>query len=228
MTAADEAVVPSGLRERKKAATRAQIIAVADRLFLERGFENVTLEEVAAKCDISVRTVLRYFETKEAVALAEELDMLDRFRAGLARRRGGALDYWRYFIGMTSAEIASRTDRGPDWLLRHTRMVLQPPLLDGWLRIMREFQDLLAKALTEDMGGDGDDRLTPQLLAGALMAGNQAIISSMLHDRRQLQPEALLHVIDYTCEIFASHLPVSSKRQSTAPQADARPAGRRS
>ena len=57
---------PSTLRERKKAATRAQILEAAQALFVERGYDSTTMDEVAVRADVSRATVFNYFPRKEA------------------------------------------------------------------------------------------------------------------------------------------------------------------
>ena len=69
-----------GLRERKKAKTRLAISNIATQLFIERGFDNVTVAEVAAAADVSVATIFNYFETEGRALL--------RSRRG--RHRGAA------------------------------------------------------------------------------------------------------------------------------------------
>ena len=63
-----------GLRERKKARTMHQVQGVALRLFAERGFEAVTIEQVAAEAEVSPSTVYRYFGTKEGLVILDEFD----------------------------------------------------------------------------------------------------------------------------------------------------------
>ncbi|WP_405490792.1 TetR/AcrR family transcriptional regulator [Nocardia sp. NBC_00511] len=73
--------VPTGRRERKKAATRQKIADTALRLFLERGYESVGIRDVAAEADVAVTTLFAHFPSKEALVFERDED----FEHGLAR-----------------------------------------------------------------------------------------------------------------------------------------------
>ncbi|MFD5465680.1 TetR/AcrR family transcriptional regulator [Kitasatospora sp. NPDC127059] len=69
---------PTGRRERKKAATRQKIADTALRLFLERGYEEVGIREVAAEADVAVTTVFSHFASKEALVFEQDQDFEQR------------------------------------------------------------------------------------------------------------------------------------------------------
>lgn len=75
-----------GLRERKKQRTRATIIDVAARLCAQQGYENTTVDQIAAAADISPRTFSRYFPNKEAVIGALIEDTSEHVADALARQ----------------------------------------------------------------------------------------------------------------------------------------------
>ncbi|WP_156432905.1 TetR family transcriptional regulator [Mycobacterium sp. M26] len=76
----------SGLRERKKQRTRATLIDVAAKLCVEQGYDNTTVDQIAAAADVSARTFSRYFPNKEAVVVAIVADVAEGVAAAVARQ----------------------------------------------------------------------------------------------------------------------------------------------
>jgi AcrR family transcriptional regulator len=78
-----------GLRETKKLRTREEIAGQAMRLFVQRGFDNVTVAEVAAAAGVSEKTVFNYFPTKEDLFFDEVDDRIAGIVAAIRERRDG-------------------------------------------------------------------------------------------------------------------------------------------
>ena len=70
--------MPTGLRERKRLAAMRTIQEKALDLFDESGFAAVTIEEIAAACDVSPSSVYRYFGTKEGLIVSDEFEALSQ------------------------------------------------------------------------------------------------------------------------------------------------------
>ena len=80
---------PEGLRARKRREVRQRISDTATRLFLERGFEAVPVEEVARAADVSKATVFNYFECKEDLLLDRAPALIEHVRRALECARPG-------------------------------------------------------------------------------------------------------------------------------------------
>lgn len=78
--------VPSGRRERKKAATRQKIADTALRLFMERGYDAVGIREVAAEADVAVTTLFSHFASKEALVFEQDQNFEQRLTQAVTAR----------------------------------------------------------------------------------------------------------------------------------------------
>ncbi|MCT2546024.1 MULTISPECIES: TetR/AcrR family transcriptional regulator [Streptomyces] len=158
-----------GLRERKKRQTRQHLSDVATGLFLERGFDAVTIAEIARVADVSVNTVYNYFPTKEDLFLDRGRGIVDRLS--------------RYVRGRDRGESAA------DAVLRELRIQVEGVsptvgLMEGYERFLRviegadglkarlwhiqqEVLQHLESTLQEESGAEPGDP-TPVLVAGQL------------------------------------------------------------
>jgi AcrR family transcriptional regulator len=78
-----------GRRELRKAQTRAEVREAAQRLFAERGFDAVTIADVAAAADVAVQTVFNHFDTKEALFFDGRTPWVEGVAAAVSRRPPG-------------------------------------------------------------------------------------------------------------------------------------------
>jgi AcrR family transcriptional regulator len=78
-----------GRRERKKAATRQALADTALSLFVERGYDQVTMRDIADAVDVSTTTLLKYFPTKEALVFDEDAEQEGRLVAAVRDRPAG-------------------------------------------------------------------------------------------------------------------------------------------
>src|SRR3954451_10158056 len=139
-----------GLRERKKRETREAIATAAMELFLARGFEAVTVAEVAQAADVSEKTVFNHFPAKEDLVFARGADRLQE-RPGGIRLRPPGVPLARLFEDQAMAFLDQIETGNVEGMLAVLRLVRHSPLLrDGLhLRFEREASVLVA-AVTQD------------------------------------------------------------------------------
>ena len=155
-----------GLRERKKARTRAAIREHAFRLFREQGYDATTVEQIAEAAEVSPSTFFRYFPTKEDVVLQDDMDLLwmDAIReqppevGPIAALRAGV---HTAFSRMGEAEWAQ--------LRETTELALAVPAVRGrMLEELARTTQALAEAVAERTGRDPGD-FAVRTLAGAIV-----------------------------------------------------------
>ncbi|MBF9066509.1 TetR/AcrR family transcriptional regulator [Streptacidiphilus fuscans] len=89
MTETRSGIAPIGRRERKKAATRQAIADAALRLFLERGYQDVGIREIADAADVSTTTLFKHFPVKEALVFDEDAEQESLLLAAVRERPDG-------------------------------------------------------------------------------------------------------------------------------------------
>ena len=104
-----------GLRARKKRVAREAIAATARRLFAERGFEHVTVAEIAAAADVTEKTVFNHFPTKVDLAFAGREEGITRLVADITERPPGTsvLDVFRALTTDRDRPLRRPRGRGP-------------------------------------------------------------------------------------------------------------------
>src|SRR5881398_3152040 len=121
----------TGLRERKKARTRQQIAQQARRLFGERGFEAVTVAEVARAADVSEATVFNYFPTKEDLFYSGLESFEEELLAAIRERKTGesVLSAFARFVLQRRGLLAAKDPQAIERLVAITRVITESPAL---------------------------------------------------------------------------------------------------
>ena len=184
-----------GLRERKKLRTRASIQKEAMRLFLERGFEETTIEDIAEAVDISPSTFFNYFPSKEAVVFQDDLDplILEAFDA-----QPSTVNPIRRLRNAMRAVFENLTPDQERLVRERTRLFLSTPELRG--AMLGQFADLVnqvAELLATRAGKKTSDfavRNMAGAVLGVLLASMLMVTEDPKADMLKLADRALAHL----------------------------------
>lgn len=140
-----------GLRQRTRDAVRGQIADVALVLFDEQGFDETTVDQIAAAACISPRSFFRYFASKEDVVLGDPMVYGEPVRQRLADALA-SMPVWEALRAGFEAVLETVETR-PEWALRATRVMISTPSLrarntEKHLAWMTVLVPLVADALT--------------------------------------------------------------------------------
>jgi AcrR family transcriptional regulator len=190
------------LRVRKKIQTWEAITSEAWTLFTKNGYDATTLEQIAEAAGVHKQTVLRYFKSKEDIALAYHRKTLEDFEKGLADRGPGedVMSYWHSHVRRAARRVAE--SKG---LLKSLQLIHDnPKVYAHFLALDRRYEELLTRAFSEESGTDPETDLSAMLLAAFLVAGNNSVARKLLAKRKLKDIEsACLSVVDYA----RKHLP---------------------
>jgi AcrR family transcriptional regulator len=168
-----------GLRERRKKLTAAELEAAAYRLFGERGFDNVTVDDIAAEADVSRRTFFRYFASKEDVLLADHFVQLARLRAAMADRPADEpiVTALRNALLSMTGDFDERKEKV---ILRGRLMRDTPSLQARSLVHQKLWEEAMQEMVAERLGVDPVTDLRPGVVAAAGLAAMRVAFTNWL------------------------------------------------
>ncbi|MEV0970916.1 TetR family transcriptional regulator [Microtetraspora glauca] len=164
-----------GLRERKKQETRIALSWAAIRLAVERGLDNVRVEDIAAEVGVSPRTFNNYFSSKGEAIAARHQDRA-RLIAVELRARPASEPLWEAITNAALTQFALGQEGGgegvPDrqWIDGVRLMITEPSLMGAFSKTAAAAEAELAAAIAERTGTDAALDLYPQLVAGVVGA----------------------------------------------------------
>lgn len=169
-----------GLRERRKRLTAAELEAAALRLFGERGFDAVTVDDIAAEADVSRRTFFRYFASKEDVLLADHQVQLARLREAMAARPSGeaVLTALRNALLSITGDFEDRRERV---ILRGRIMRETPSLQARSLVHQKAWEDAMQQMVADRLGVDPVLDLRPGVVAATALAAMRVAFNNWLN-----------------------------------------------
>lgn len=153
-----------GLRESKKQRTREHVAAEAMRLFAQRGFDHVTVAEIADAAEVSEKTVFNYFSTKEDIFFDEVPARLETLATAIRARRPGE-SVFAVLRNLQSRDAGRLTS---ERFATFARIIEESHALQAKeLEIMGHFADMLATTLQTELGVKEFDA---QVAANALVS----------------------------------------------------------
>jgi AcrR family transcriptional regulator len=193
-----------GLRERKKARTRAAIRRHALRLFHDQGYAATTVEQIAAAAEVSPSTFFRYFPTKEDVVLQDDFDerMFEAFG-----RQPPSLSPVAAFRASIKEGLATLTPAEWDQFRAMTTLGMSVPevrarMIDEMARTM----DRIAEEMARRVGRPPDD-LAVRVYAGAVIGVIMAAMGRESYAGGHVEP-AVFDRIDEALAMLESGLPL--------------------
>ncbi len=171
-----------GLRERKKQETRSLIADAAGRLFAERGFEAVTVAEIAREANVSEATVFNYFPAKEDLFYSRLEAFEEELLEAIRQRQPGesVLAAFRGFLLKQGGVLAKKATEGHDEATKQVRTITRvitesPALLARERQVFARYAESLAALLAEETGSAVAD-VEPRAAAAALLGVHRVLI----------------------------------------------------
>jgi AcrR family transcriptional regulator len=171
-----------GLRERKKQRTRQLIADTARRLFAERGFDTVTVTEIARGAEVAPATVFNYFPTKEDLFYSRLEAFEEKLLTAIRERppgQGVVAAFAGFLLdqdGVLAMNAPGRDEEATERIRTITRVITSSPaLLARERQVFDDYARALAALLAEETGASPSD-VVPRAVANALLGLHRALI----------------------------------------------------
>jgi AcrR family transcriptional regulator len=167
-----------GLRERKKQQTRQVIADTARRLFSQRGFDGVTVAQVAREADVSEATVFNYFPSKEDLFYSGLEAFQDQLLSAIREREPGVsvLAAFARFVLIPRGILSTKDPDAVERFAATTRLIEESPaLLAREQQIFNGYTAALAELIAEETRAKSGD-IEPWVVANALMGVHRALV----------------------------------------------------
>ncbi|TFE36348.1 TetR family transcriptional regulator [Streptomyces sp. ICN441] len=169
-----------GLRERKKQRTRKTISDTAITLFLQRGFDQVSVVDIATAAEVSKPTLFKYFPAKEDLVVHRFADHQTVSSTVVAERPPGvsAIDalHQHFLDGLAARDPITGLNDDEHVLAFHHLVYSTPSLVARVGQYLAQAEETLARALTDAL--DTDREITAALLAGQVVATERILAST--------------------------------------------------
>jgi AcrR family transcriptional regulator len=198
----DTGARPVGLRERKKQQTREALSTLALRLFDERGFDEVTVDDIVSAADVSPRTFYRYFPSKEDLVLGDVGAAIDAMPAALRARPADepVIDSIRRVVLDLAADYEHDLD---DKLHRAALIVATPALRLRWIERQAAIEEALTPAVASRLGIDDHADVRPRLIAACAVAAMRVASDAWLANGAT---GSLIESVDHALSLLTSSL----------------------
>jgi AcrR family transcriptional regulator len=181
----------TSFRERKKIKTRRQVMAVALRLFQERGFDETTVEDIAAAAEISPRTFFRYFPSKVDVIFGDHQELVMLIRQTLAERPTGepVIRTVRRAMQQGVGQVVA----DPELFLTRMQLTRSVPAALAHNRLLDlDFENVIAEAVARSRGTDPATDLYARMVGKLVWSANLAASEVWLASNASRNPRRLL------------------------------------
>jgi AcrR family transcriptional regulator len=203
-----ESATDLGVRERKKQVTRSALSWAAMNLAVERGLDNVLVEDIAVRAGVSPRTFNNYFSSKYEAICAIAVDRSRRISEAL-RERPATEPLWTAITHAVLKQYKGAEKADRNWIAS-IRLVTSAPQLKGeYLNALAEEERAFADAIAERTGTHVQLDMFPRLVAGAVTTAANIAIDHWLDAD---PPRSLLLLLKEAFGQLAAGLPPPARR----------------